>query len=72
MLTPNPPEVNLEGRYSVTETASALSLSKTTVRKYINSGELKCQVHSITGKKYVMGNEIMAFWRGDPLRRRGL
>lgn len=57
------PSVKPDSRYSISETVQLLGLSRNTVRKYTDSGQLKHVTHKATGKRMYTGYAIVLFWR---------
>lgn len=62
-MTATEPEVADNGRYTVTQAAKLLGLSKPTIYKHTDSNALKCKIHKATGKKLYSGSELKKFWR---------
>lgn len=59
------PQVKESGKYSISETAKALELSRQTVRKYADEGILKCGYWRHNGRRFFYGSEIIRFWRAS-------
>ena len=57
------PNVNPEARYTIGQTVELLGMSRNTVKKYTDSGQLRHVVHKATGKKLYTGQAIALFWR---------
>lgn len=57
------PNVLATGRYSVNETCTALGISRETLRKYTNSGDIRCYYRRATARKFYKGCDILSFWR---------
>ena len=57
------PNVNPEARYTIGQAMELLGMSRNTVKKYTDSGQLRHVVHKATGKKLYMGQAIALFWR---------
>lgn len=57
------PVVNPDSRYTIRETMSLLGMSRNTIKKYTNNGQLEHIVHKATGKRLYTGNAIVHFWR---------
>ena len=62
-MTSEEPNVTSNGRYSIIETARALQVSKQTIYNYLLKGVLKCGVRRANGTRFVMGSEILRFWK---------
>lgn len=65
MITPTEPNVNVTGRYSVTETSAALGIHRNSLRKYTELGLIKCGFRRHTARKFYLGSEILKFWRAQ-------
>ena len=57
------PQVNPEARYTIGQAMALLGMSRNTVKKYTDSGQLRHVVHKATGKKLYLGRAISLFWR---------
>ncbi|MBQ8714293.1 MAG: helix-turn-helix domain-containing protein [Prevotella sp.] len=57
------PVVSLSARYTIAQTAKLLGMSRNTIRKYTEIGELKSITHKSTGKTLYEGISILKFWR---------
>lgn len=57
------PIVNPDSRYTIKETGRLLGMSRNTVKKYTDSGQLKHVVHKATGKRLYTGYAIVLFWK---------
>lgn len=64
-MTPTRPDVKRTGRYTVSEAARLLEVSRTTIYRWIEDEELKVRVQRKTLRKYIMGAEILRLWEGD-------
>lgn len=53
------------GQYSIKETASILGIHRDTLRKYTDSGALKCSYRRATLKKFYKGVDILNFIKGE-------
>lgn len=62
-MTTDVPNVNPSSRYNAKQTAEALGVSPDSVRRYANSGALKCGFWRHNGKRFYEGSEIIRFWR---------
>lgn len=61
------PDVHPMGRYSATETSSALGIDPKTLRKYTSIGLIKCGIRRATNRKFYSGRDIIALWRATYL-----
>jgi len=61
-MIPTEPEVSDNGRYTVTETARLLEVSRQTIKRHT----MTCLINPIFGKKskkkYFSGKEIKKYW----------
>lgn len=57
------PVVNPDSRYTIGQTMQLLGMSRNTVKKYTDSGQLRHVVHKATGKKMYYGHAIVLFWK---------
>ena len=62
-MVPVEPAVIPDARYTIGQTVRLLGMSRNTVKKYTDSGQLRHIVHKATGKKLYMGRAITLFWR---------
>jgi len=62
-MTNEEPRVAPTGRYTIIETAKLLKVSKQTVYNYLQRGELHCGVRRSNGARFVLGSEIVRFWK---------
>ena len=62
MLTPYRPEVKLNARYSVKETAALLGVHPNTVHNYTLAGHLRAIYSKATSWPRYEGREIIRFW----------
>lgn len=63
MITPIEPQVTDTGRYSVTETAKALNISRHTILNHTNAEFIHCEIRKSNGRKFYYGHEIKRYWR---------
>lgn len=59
-VEPNVPD---NGRYSTTEAARVLGISRTTLYKYANAGMIKCGYRRANNRPFFEGREILRLWR---------
>lgn len=62
MIVPSEPNVSLNGRYTVSETCRILGIHRNTLRKYTQSGAIRCGVRRVDSRKYYLGSEIKRLW----------
>lgn len=65
MITATEPNVQENGRYSVTETCNILGIHRNSLLKYTNECKIKCGVRKTTNRKFYAGREILKFWRAQ-------
>ena len=65
MVTSIPPIVSNGGRYTIDETCKILCIHRTTLRRYTESGLIKCGDRRESGRKFYLGSEIMRFWKAQ-------
>lgn len=63
MITETEPRVTADGRYSVSQTCTALGIHRNTLRKYTDQGMIKCGFRRETARKFYKGSEIVRFWK---------
>jgi predicted site-specific integrase-resolvase len=63
ILAACPPAVRLDGRYSIKETCVHLGIHRDTLRKYTDTGEIRCRLRQGGKTKFYLGSEIMKFWQ---------
>lgn len=57
------PKVDPTGIYNLKETAKALEMSPSTIRRYCKEGIIKVRVRKSTGKRVITGADIIKCWR---------
>lgn len=62
------PNVENTDRLSISQTANVLEVSVSSVRRWVNNGQMRVTINARTGKTYIVGKEIKNFWVGDILR----
>ena len=61
-MTSTKPRVAPDGLYTLKQTAEALEVNYTTVRRYVKSGYLNPRVRKINNKMVLTGEEILKCW----------
>jgi predicted site-specific integrase-resolvase len=61
-LTPDRPNAKLDGRYCINETCAMLGMTRQTLLKYSDSGEIRYRLRQNGKKKFYLGSEIIKFW----------
>lgn len=64
MITAEPPQVTLSGKYSIGEAANKLGIHRGTLLKHTEAGLIKCGWRR-TGRKFYTGTEIMRYWKAE-------
>lgn len=62
-MTEQKPEVSHTGRYSIQAASKLLGITRSTIYKYIRSGDIKCGVHKHNLRMFITGQEIERFWK---------
>ena len=62
------PNVENTDRLSISQTANVLEVSVSSVRRWVNNGQMRATINARTGKTYIVGKEIKDFWNGAILR----
>lgn len=62
------PNVENTDRLSISQTACVLGVSASSVRRWINNGQMRATINARTGKTYIVGKEIKDFWIGTIIR----
>ena len=65
MITAIEPQVNLTGRYTVTQTCKHLGIHRNTLRRYTDEGFIKCSFRKESARKVYLGKEILRFWNSQ-------
>ncbi len=65
MITAIEPTVSATARYSITQAAGILGISRITLRRYTDSGLIKCGFRRETARKFYLGSEILRFWKAQ-------
>lgn len=63
------PNIENTDRLSISQTANVLEVSVSSVRRWINNGQMRATINARTGKTYIVGKEIKDFWIGTFIRR---
>lgn len=58
------PNIENTDRLSISQTACVLEVSVSSVRRWINNGQMRATINARTGKTYIVGKEIKDFWVG--------
>ncbi len=61
-MTSTQPQVIATSRYSITDTATQLGVSRRTVERYIEQRKIKAQIRKVNGKRFITGSEIIRIW----------
>lgn len=67
-MTNERPKVERDGRYSIKDTASLLSVSTMTIRRHTKAGLLACEKWPHNGRTFYTGKEILRYWRENAKR----
>lgn len=62
MITALEPQAVPAGRYSIKQASALLDIHRNTLRRYTDSGEIRCGFRK-NGRKFYLGREIIRFWR---------
>lgn len=62
MLIATRPNIDLNGRYSVSQASKVLGIHRNTVTKLSDTGTLKCRYRKGTMRKFFLGSELMKYW----------
>ena len=65
MITATEPRVAADGRYSVSQTCTALGIHRNTLHRYTELGLIKCGFRRETARKFYKGSEIVRFRRAQ-------
>lgn len=65
MITATEPQVAANGRYSVSQTCTALGIHRNTLFKYTEAGLIKCGFRRESARKFYLGSEIVRFWKAQ-------
>ena len=65
MITRIEPQVQADGRYTVSQTCTVLGIHRKTLSKYTEAGLIKCGYRRETARKFYKGSEIVRFWRAQ-------
>lgn len=57
------PVVSPTSRYTITETCNLLGIHRNSLRKYTDTGRIKCGTRIGTAKRFYLGSEIIRFWQ---------
>jgi predicted DNA-binding transcriptional regulator AlpA len=67
-MTCTAPNVSKDGRYSITESAKALGIDRTTIYRYIRQKLIKFGVHKYNSRRFILGSELIRFWGAEYMR----
>lgn len=56
------PSIAVRGRYSVTETAKVMGVDRSTIRRWIECGKMRCGYRQCNKRRFVTGEEIQRFF----------
>lgn len=62
MITPTRPSVTLDGRYSVTQTCTALGIHRSTLLRWTERGIIRPVYRRADMRKVYMGRDIIRIW----------
>lgn len=62
-MTATEPEVADNGRYTVTEAAKVLEISRQTIKRHVMACLLNPTIHKRTKRKTFSGKEIKRYWK---------
>lgn len=62
------PDVHRDGRYSITESAKALGIDRTTIYRYMEQKLIKFGVHKYNSRRFILGSELIRFWGAEYMR----
>ncbi|MGM9805853.1 MAG: helix-turn-helix domain-containing protein [Candidatus Aphodosoma sp.] len=65
MITAIEPTVSATARYSITQAAGILGVNRATLRRYTDSGLIKCGFRRESARKFYLGSEILRFWKAQ-------
>lgn len=63
MIVSSEPQVNMTGRYTVTQACQILGIHRNTLRTYTDQGLIKCGFRRVGCRKFYEGKEIIRFWK---------
>lgn len=61
-MTPICPNIRVDARYNLTQSARLLSIHRSTLNRYINDGLVKVGIRKVGGK-FLTGHEIIKIWK---------
>lgn len=61
-MTKERPDIRPAGRYSITEAAAILGMSRQHMNRLANTGAVRSAIRKSNGRRYVTGLEIMRVW----------
>ena len=61
------PRIAVRGRYSVTETAKVMGVDRSTIRRWIECGQMRCGYRQHNKRRFVTGEEIQRFFNAQIL-----
>lgn len=64
-MVPTRPDVAKAGRYTISESARILGISRTTLYRMIADGEIRVRIQRKSLRKYVSGEELLRVWDGE-------
>lgn len=59
------PNIAVDERFNLTETARILGISRSSLYRYITDGNIKFGIRKINGSKFVTGGEIIRIWKSQ-------
>jgi predicted site-specific integrase-resolvase len=56
------PQIELRGRYSITEAARALMVDRKTLYRYRDNGDITVNYRKINSRPFIYGSELIKVW----------
>ncbi len=64
-LTSSQPNIDLNGRYSVTEASKILNIHRSTIWRWVRQGKLRPYVSTINSRTRFIGKDLMRLWQEE-------
>ena len=62
-MTHTPPDVQLQGRYSVQDSCKLLGIGRSTLYRHVQMGNISVHFWAKNGRPFFFGKDLLAFWK---------
>lgn len=65
MMTSLPPQIHPQGKYTATEAARLLGISRRTLSRWVLAGKVRKRYSKATMMPRYLGKDLLALWNND-------